>query len=87
MEKLELRDYFRDYYVKNPIKPPDLLFQREIGYIPFNGSMVRHRMYNNNIEIERFVKKLCPGIFIIHRHITGIRKLQECRKRNGWVQN
>ncbi|WP_157438706.1 DNA primase catalytic subunit PriS, partial [Acidiplasma aeolicum] len=60
MEKLELRDYFRDYYVKNPIKPPDLLFQREIGYIPFNGSMVRHRMYNNNIEIERFVKKIVP---------------------------
>jgi DNA primase small subunit len=60
VEKLELRDYFRDYYVKNPIKPPDLLFQREIGYIPFNGSMVRHRMYNNNIEIERFVKKIVP---------------------------
>ncbi len=60
MEDLTLRDYFREYYLKNAVKIPDLLFKREIGYIPFSGSMIRHRMYNNNVEIENFIKRTVP---------------------------
>ncbi len=60
MEDLTLRDYFREYYLKNAVKIPDLLFQREIGYIPFSGSMIRHKMYNNNVEIENFIKRMVP---------------------------
>lgn len=52
--------YFREYYNKNHLGIPDMLFQREIGFIPFNGTMTRHKKFNSQIEIEKFVYRAVP---------------------------
>jgi len=60
VESNNLSQYFRLYYIKNRLKIPDLLFQREIGFIPFNGTMIRHKMFNNEIGIEKYVRYMVP---------------------------
>jgi DNA primase small subunit len=52
--------YFREYYYKNHLGIPDMLFQREIGFIPFNGTMIRHKKFNGQMEIERFARRSVP---------------------------
>jgi DNA primase small subunit len=52
--------YFHEYYKKNHLGIPDMLFQREIGFIPFNGTMTRHRKFNGQAEIEKFVQRAVP---------------------------
>ncbi|AGO61550.1 hypothetical protein FACI_IFERC00001G1570 [Ferroplasma acidarmanus Fer1] len=52
--------YFREYYYKNHLGIPDMLFQREIGFIPFNGTMIRHKKFDSQNEIENFVRRAIP---------------------------
>ncbi len=60
MVTTRLMKYFREYYYKSPLGIPDMLFQREIGFIPFNGTMTRHRKFNGQAEIEDFVRRSVP---------------------------
>jgi len=55
-----LKKYFRDYYEnwKSPV--PDLISSREIGFIPFYGSMIRHIGLKNSGEVDAFVKRNVP---------------------------
>ncbi|MCL4348796.1 DNA primase catalytic subunit PriS [Ferroplasma acidiphilum] len=55
-----LMQYFREYYYKNHLGIPDMLFQREIGFIPFNGTMIRHKKFDSQNEIENFVRRAIP---------------------------
>ena len=41
--ELKLKRLFQSYYINEDLEIPDLLRSREIGFIPFDGSMVRHR--------------------------------------------
>ncbi len=52
--------YFREYYIRNKLVIPDLLFQREIGFIPFNGTMVRHKVFNSEAQIEKYIRYIIP---------------------------
>ncbi len=55
-----LKKYFRDSYEswKSPV--PDLISSREIGFIPFYGSMIRHLGLRNSGEVDAFVKRNVP---------------------------
>ncbi len=55
-----LKQYFRQYYSTNSLGIPDMLFQREIGFIPFNGTMIRHKKFSGQKPIERFVRQYVP---------------------------
>ena len=56
----DLKRYFREYYSRNKLGIPDMLFQREIGFIPFNGTMVRHKKFAGQNSIDRFVRQYVP---------------------------
>ncbi|MEM0155197.1 MAG: DNA primase catalytic subunit PriS [Thermoplasmataceae archaeon] len=56
----KLRGLFHDYYVNEQLETPDLLQSREIGYIPFNGSMSRHRRILTSAELKYFVTSVVP---------------------------
>lgn len=55
-----LKKYFREYYEhwKSPV--PDLISSREVGFIPFYGSMIRHIGLKNSGEVDAFVKRNVP---------------------------
>ena len=55
-----LKKYFREYYAhwKSPV--PDLISSREVGFIPFYGSMIRHIGLKNSGEVDAFVKRNVP---------------------------
>ncbi|AAT43387.1 DNA primase small subunit PriS [Picrophilus oshimae] len=53
-------NYFSLYYRSNHLIMPDLISKREIGYIPFSGTMIRHLSFRNHREIESFVKRNTP---------------------------
>lgn len=42
------------------METPDLLRSREIGFIPFQGSMIRHRSLKNREDLGRFVGEIVP---------------------------
>ncbi|WP_393970922.1 DNA primase catalytic subunit PriS [Oxyplasma meridianum] len=58
-----LKKYFREYYKcwKSPV--PDLISSREIGFIPFYGSMIRHIRLINPNEVDSFVNRNVPRHF------------------------
>lgn len=56
----KLRELFATHYSDWSMKGPDLLSYREIGYIPFFGSMIRHRKIPNPREMATFVQKTVP---------------------------
>jgi DNA primase small subunit len=57
---LKLKSLFHGYYENEQLDPPDLLQSREIGYIPFNGSMSRHRRILTSAELKYFVLNAVP---------------------------
>lgn len=54
------RELFRDYYSVFIPNGPEMISSREIGYIPFGGSMTRHLNIPNHEELKRFVKQKVP---------------------------
>jgi len=56
----KLRNLFHKYYVNEDLEPPDLLPSREIGYIPFSGTMSRHRRIQSAKELKYFVANAVP---------------------------
>ena len=37
-----------------------MLFQREIGFIPFNGTMIRHKKFSGQGAMDRFARQYVP---------------------------
>ncbi len=58
--EVRLKRYFHDYYSNWTGQDVDLIAEREIGFIPFFGTMIRHRSVQNLKELERFVARNTP---------------------------
>ncbi len=56
----KLKNLFHRYYVEEDLDPPDLLPSREIGYIPFSGTMSRHRRIQSARDLKYFVSNAVP---------------------------
>ena len=55
-----LREYFRDYYRNWKADLIDIISAREIGFIPFFGTMVRHRAVLNLSSLTDMMKRIVP---------------------------
>lgn len=55
-----LKGLFSIYYEKFKSEEPDEISKREIGFIPFEGTMKRHVAVENHSALERLVKKIIP---------------------------
>lgn len=55
-----LKSLFKDYYSDWSGADVDLISEREIGFIPFFGSMIRHRAVGNLKSLEYFVRRNTP---------------------------
>ena len=55
-----LRNSFKEYYGQWSPVPVDLIHQREIGFIPFMGSMIRHRSVKGMSELRTFASRNVP---------------------------
>ncbi len=58
--ELKLKRLFQSYYINEDLEIPDLLRSREIGFIPFDGSMVRHREFHGRQDLKRFLIDVTP---------------------------
>ncbi len=59
-EESFLADQFRKYYRRKEIIMPDRIQSREIGFIPFTGTMVRHYSFQDARYASAFVRKIVP---------------------------
>lgn len=80
---LKLKALFKGYYSNWIGRDVDLIGEREIGFIPFFGTMIRHRSVRNLADLGLFVKKNTP------RHIyysTAYYKYpdEKVMKEKGW---
>ena len=55
-----MKELFRDYYSSLRYEIPDLLGSREIGFIPFSGTMIRHRSLRGREELSKFLSNIVP---------------------------
>ncbi len=55
-----LRNFFQDYYRKWRADQIDIVSAREIGYIPFFGSMVRHRAVLDLASLTEMFRRIVP---------------------------
>ena len=55
-----MREFFSQYYRSAQLSVPDLLSSREIGFIPFGGSMVRHQTLKSKDEMKEFILRRVP---------------------------
>lgn len=58
--EVKLKSLFRNYYSSWVGQDVDLISEREIGFIPFFGTMIRHRAVNNLGELGNFVRRNTP---------------------------
>lgn len=56
----KLKGFFRQYYSNWEANDVDLISEREIGFIPFFGTMIRHRAVSNLGSLSNFVRKNTP---------------------------
>lgn len=80
---LKLKTLFQGYYRNWTGRDVDLIGEREIGFIPFFGTMIRHRAVRNLSDLGFFVRKNTP------RHIyysTAYYKYpdEKVMKDKGW---
>lgn len=55
-----MKEIFREYYSSLKYEIPDLLGSREIGFIPFSGTMIRHRSLRGRDELGKFLVDVVP---------------------------
>ncbi|MCL4306887.1 MAG: DNA primase catalytic subunit PriS [Candidatus Thermoplasmatota archaeon] len=55
-----LREYFHDYYRNWKADLIDIVSAREIGFIPFFGTMVRHRAVLNLTSLTDMMRRIVP---------------------------
>lgn len=58
--EFKLKNYFSRYYDSWTLRGPELIQSREIGFIPFFGTMIRHRKASSLKEMDNFVKTAIP---------------------------
>ncbi len=80
---LKLKSLFQGYYSNWTGRDVDLIGEREIGFIPFFGTMIRHRSVRNLSDLGFFVRKNTP------RHIyysTAYYRYpdEKVMKEKGW---
>jgi DNA primase small subunit len=80
---LKLKSLFQGYYRNWTGRDVDLIGERELGFIPFFGTMIRHRAVRNLSDLGFFVRKNTP------RHIyysTAYYKTpdEKVMKEKGW---
>jgi DNA primase small subunit len=56
----KMKDIFREYYTNLRYEIPDLLGSREIGFIPFSGTMIRHRSLRGKEDLSKFLVNIVP---------------------------
>lgn len=58
-----IRQYFKEYYFRfsDKIKAPSEIEQREFGYLPFGGMMVRHLSFKDVGELRALLVKEAPA--------------------------
>jgi DNA primase small subunit len=55
-----MKEIFREYYSNLRYEIPDLLGSREIGFIPFSGTMIRHRSLRGREDLSKFLINTVP---------------------------
>lgn len=55
-----LRGAFKEYFYGEKRIYTDQLKRREIGFIPFNGTMTRHMLLKDKAELDRFLTETVP---------------------------
>jgi DNA primase small subunit len=55
-----MKEIFREYYCNLRYEIPDLLGSREIGFIPFSGTMIRHRSLRGREDLSKFLINTVP---------------------------
>lgn len=55
-----LRDRFREYYSRVRPRTPPQIERREWGFIPFDGSMRRHKSFRSENELLAYLRKEVP---------------------------
>ncbi len=58
-----LKTAFSQYYLKNNEIYTDQISRREIGFIPFNGTMVRHKSLHDYNDLHTFLMRTVPRHF------------------------
>ena len=61
-----MKEIFREYYSNLRYEIPDLLGSREIGFIPFGGTMIRHRSLRGREELGKFLTSIVPRHMYFH---------------------
>ena len=59
-EKKFLTKKFREYYYQNKQVYTEQLNKREIGFIPFEGTMIRHRKVEDLLDLQNFLMDNIP---------------------------
>src|SRR5881628_194679 len=79
-----VRSAFRGYYFKpNMIETPDMIEQREFGYMQFGQvGMVRHLSFNSMKELIATIIKEAPADIIAQTRTTAFQHIR-CRKSSG----
>ena len=82
---LVLKKSFREYYFKNSEKVdiPDKIDEREFGYMPFGGSMIRHLTFKSPGEVIATLVREGPSAFFAS---TGYYKEPSMEmNKKGWT--
>lgn len=58
--EVKLKKKFQEYYYRWDDGGVDLISEREIGFIPFFGTMIRHRAVSNMNGLAHFVRRNVP---------------------------
>ncbi|MGP6220515.1 DNA primase catalytic subunit PriS [Caldiplasma sukawensis] len=76
---------FREYYVFNSQNVYTInLKSREIGYIPFDGTMIRHRSFSTPQSLHNFLEKTVPR-HLYHSAATYDDPSNRDMKKKGWT--
>lgn len=79
-----LRNYFQEYYRNWKADQIDIVSSREIGYIPFFGTMIRHRAVLNLTSLTEMFQRIVPR----HAYYSSAyyrRPEDKIMKDKGWL--
>ena len=80
-----LRRVYREYYFNNPgsIEVPSKIEEREFGYVPFGGKMIRHLAFANSGElIAELVRQAPSSVYCSNARYSHPRLPME---EKGWM--
>lgn len=81
----EIVKKFREYYMQNSHNVYTIdLKSREIGYIPFEGTMIRHRSFSGIENFHNFLQKTVPR-HLYHSAATYEDPSNRDMRKKGWT--